>query len=177
MSSLTLVISTANTDKREFASDGQVNKSLSAASNLLKGIASGNVIGSVVASRSDNDAVQASGTITCASVAADDTVTIGKTTLTAKASPASEDEFDQSGTDTADGADLAAVINAHSVLSKFVYATASAGVVTVTAHQAGSVGNHIALSSSNGTRLAVSGSGYLASGAGGCESVPATFGR
>lgn len=119
--------------------------------------------------------VAASATITLATVAADDTVTIGKTTLTAKASPSGENEFSQAGTDTVDAAGLVTKINAHSVLSKLVVATSSAGVVTVTALAKGEVGNHIVLVSSNGTRLAVTGSGYLASGAGGVNEIAVNY--
>lgn len=144
--------------------------------NLFKAINSGNKDANIKVSYSASSPVQASATATCASVAVDDTITIGKTTLTAKASPANEDQFSQAGTDTADGASLAAAINAHSVLSKLVYATAATGVVTITAHSYGSVGNHIVLTSSNGTRLAVTGSGYLASGAGGEEVAPVAYG-
>lgn len=138
----------------------------------LRSIASGAADGNVKVSYSTSAPVQASGTITLSGVSEDDTVTIGKTTLTAKASPSGEDQFSQAGTNTQDGDSLASKINAHSVLSKLVNAVNVAGVVTVTAHQAGSIGNHIALASSNGTRLAVTGSGYLTSGAGGAENAP-----
>ena len=121
------------------------------------------------------DPVAASATATCASVNADDTITIGKTTLTAKASPSGEDQWSQAGSDTADAASLVTKINAHSVLSKLVSATSAAGVVTITSLVKGSIGNHIVLSSSNGSRLAVTGSGYLASGTGGPESSASTF--
>lgn len=175
MATLNISIKVNSADAREYAAAGQPQRCLKNAANLLDALASGAKVGSVKVSRSATDPVQAYGTITCAAVNAADTVTIGKTTLTASASPATEDEFDQSGTNTADAASLAAKINAHSVLSKLVYATSSAGVVTVTAHQAGVIGNQIALSSSNGTRLAVTGSGYLTSGAGGAEAAPTSY--
>jgi phage tail sheath gpL-like len=133
----------------------------------MSGFACGANQGVIDVQSSSSDPVAASGTITLANVSADDTVTIGKTTLTAKASPSGEDQFSQAGTDTVDAASLVTKINAHSVLSLLVYASSVAGVVTVSALQKGVVGNHIALSSSNGTRLEVTGSGYLASGAGG----------
>jgi phage tail sheath gpL-like len=142
--------------------------------NYLEACAGGAAGASVDVQTSATSPVAASGTITLATVAADDTVTIGKTTLTAKASPSGEDEFSQAGTDTVDAAGLVTKINAHSVLSKLVVASSSAGVVTVTALERGSIGNHIALASSNGTRLAVS-AAYLASGAGGAESAAKTY--
>jgi phage tail sheath gpL-like len=119
--------------------------------------------------------VAASGTVTCASVAVNDTVTIGNVTFTAKASPASETEFSQAGSDTADGASLAAKINAHSTLQYAVSASAASGVVTITCKQKGVIGNCVGLTSSNGTRLAVSGSGFLASGTGGASDTANTY--
>jgi phage tail sheath gpL-like len=105
---------------------------------------------------------KASGTFTLVSVPEDDTVVIGAVTLTAKASPSGENQFSQAGTDTADAASLAAVINAHSVLSKVVTATSALGVVTVTAQAIGLAGNQIAISET-GSSITASGS-YLAGG-------------
>lgn len=176
MTTLNVSIKVNSADAREYMATDQRHRCLTNVANLVRSIASGALDnGGVKVSRSSTDPVQAYGTITCASVSADDTVTIGKTTLTAKASPSGEDQWSQAGTDTQDAASLVSKINAHSVLSLLVYATSSAGVVTVTAHQPGSIGNHIALSSSNGTRLAVSGSGYLTSGAGGSEAAPTAY--
>jgi hypothetical protein len=140
----------------------------------LSDLACGAQAGTIYVQTSSSDPVAASGTITCASVNADDTVTIGKTTLTAKASPSGEDQWSQAGSDTADAASLVTKINAHSVLGKLVSATSSAGVVTVTSLVKGSIGNHIALASSNGSRLAVS-AAYLASGTGGPETSATSF--
>lgn len=105
---------------------------------------------------------KASGTFTLVSVPADDTVVIGAVTLTAKASPSGENQWSQAGTDTQDAASLAAVINAHSVLSKVVTATSALGVVTVTAQAIGIAGNQIAISET-GTSITASGA-YLAGG-------------
>lgn len=119
--------------------------------------------------------VAASGTVTLANVSADDTVTIGSVTLTAKASPSGENQFSQAGTDTVDGDSLVSKINAHSVLGQIVTASNASGVVTITCLQKGLIGNQVALTSSNGTRLAVSGSGYLAGGTGGACSASVTY--
>lgn len=119
--------------------------------------------------------VAASNTLTLASVAADDTVTIGNVTLTAKASPSTEDEFDQSGTDAEDATDLAAKINAHSVLSQVVSASAASDVVTVTSRIKGVIGNQIALSQSGGT-ISIGGDGTaLEGGTGGATEAATTY--
>lgn len=60
---------------------------------------------------------------------ADDTVTIGSVTLTAKASPSGENQFAATVSAAADGAALAACINAHSVLKGLIVAS---GTSTVT---------------------------------------------
>jgi phage tail sheath gpL-like len=177
MATLNIQVKVNSADASQYSAASQPNRCVGNAAALLKGLAAGAQVGSVTTSVSTSDPVAASGTITLATVSADDTVTIGKTTLTAKASPSGEDQFSQAGTDTVDAAGLVTKINAHSVLGKLVFASSSAGVVTVTAHAKGSVGNHIALTSSNGTRLAVTGSGYLASGTGGAETAPNTYGR
>lgn len=98
---------------------------------------------------------RASGTFTgtAAGVAPNDTITIAGTTLTNKASPASEDEFADAATNALLAASLAAAINAHSVLSKIVFAvvtTAADGVVTVYSKYPGTIGNLITLAESGG---------------------------
>lgn len=103
-------------------------------------------------------AVQATGTVTCASVSAADTVTINGVTFTAVAGAAGANQFSIDGNDTADGAALAAAVNASVTagITGVVTAAAASGVVTFTASVPGLVGNAITLASSNGTRLAVS---------------------
>lgn len=72
---------------------------------------------------------------------------------------------------------LAAAVNAHSTASKLVTATYDgSAVVTVTANQAGDVGNLIAFSDAD-TTITSSGSGYLAGGTGGAQSTPIVFTR
>jgi len=176
VSSLVITIKTANSRLAELVgSSSSRSESTNALARFLEACATGHEHAAIYTGRSTSNPVAASGTITCAAVNAADTVTIGKTTLTASATPANENEFDQSGTNTADAESLAAKINAHSVLSKLVSASAASGVVTVTALEKSALGNHIALASSNGTRLAVTGSGYLASGTGGHEIAGATI--
>lgn len=117
--------------------------------------------------------VSASVTATLVSVPVDDTIILAGVTLTAKASPANENQFSQAGTDTQDAASLAAVINAHSVLSLILSATSALGVVTVSAKQAGLIGNQVAVSRT-GTAITLS-SAKLAGGTGGATSVPKIY--
>jgi hypothetical protein len=101
-------------------------------------------------------AVKASGTVTCASVLAADTVTINGVVLTAVNGSPAADQFDMSGNATAEAVSLVSAINANATLAGLVLASNVAGVVTVEALNGGLSGNAITLESSNGTRLAVS---------------------
>lgn len=101
------------------------------------------------------DAVAASGTITCANVSVSDTVNVAGVTFTAVAATPTAAQFAQGGTDTADGQSLADQVNAHPTASKRVTAVNDAGEVTFTSKVPGDIGNGLALSSSEGTRLAV----------------------
>lgn len=101
-------------------------------------------------------AVKASGTVTLASVAAADTVTINGVVLTAVSGAPAANQFDISGTDTADAVSFVAAVAANATLAGMVLATNVAGVVTLEAKVGGVIGNAITLASSNGTRLAVS---------------------
>jgi len=146
-------------------------QSLQAIINHLKKVRNGSARAVIDLNIDDTAPVAASATATCANVSADDTITIAGVVLTAKASPSGENQWSQAGDNTADAASLASKINAHSVLSKIVSASAASGVVTVTCLTKGIVGNYLTLVSSNGTRLAVTGSGYLANGTGGIQSA------
>lgn len=145
--------------------------------NFLKGVASGADNAEFVQFTDDVALAYASGTCTVASIQADDTITINGTTITGKASPSGETQFDSDGTDTVVAAAIAACINAHSSFAGIVTATSSAAVVTVKAALKGYMGNCITLASSNGSRLAVS-AARLAGGTGSGEAgVSYTFGK
>lgn len=114
-----------------------------------------------------DDATYATGTVTCASAQAADTVTIGGVVFTAVNGSPTGNQFDMSlASDTLVAADLVRSVNASATagLSGVVTAANVAGVVTFTATIPGKIGNGVTLASSNGTRLAVSGA-RLASGA------------
>lgn len=139
-------------------------------SNLFKSAAAGIRPMSVVQFSDDTALAFASGTVTVASIQADDTITISGVTLTGKASPAGESQFDSDGSDTVVATAIAACINAHSSLVGIVTASSSAAVVTISAAQKGLMGNAITLASSDNTRLAVS-AARLANGTGAGESA------
>lgn len=103
--------------------------------------------------------VAASGIITFASAANNDTITINNVVFTAKTASPTGDQFLVGVSNTADAAAAAVVINASATsgVSGFYVASAAAGVLTLTAVQKGVMGNAIAITSSNGTRLAVTG--------------------
>lgn len=96
-------------------------------------------------------AVQAYGLITSTAAAtASDTITVANVELTAKANGAvpADGEFDVSATVGTQAANIALAINSVPELVGIVTATASLGVVTVTAVNAGAMGNGLALSES-----------------------------
>jgi len=135
---------------------------------ILRGLRSGSYSGTVETAI-DEAGVQASGTVTCASVLNNDTVTVAGVVLTGKTgTPSGGAEWKAGVSNTADGAALAACINANTTTLKYVTASAASGVVTITALDKSYCGNLITLASSNGTRLAVS-AATLANGA------PSTF--
>lgn len=89
--------------------------------------------------------IQASGTGTFTGAAtADQTMTICGVTFTAKASPnEASNQYLVSATVSLEAASLARAINASTGLTGLVTATASAGVVTITAVQPGLTGNFL----------------------------------
>jgi hypothetical protein len=116
---------------------------LQAISQYFQDMSSGITSSSIVVQQT---AIAAAGTVTFSSFVADDTVTVGATTLTGKASPANENQFLSTGTDDQDAIAFAACVNAHSVLSKYVSAArTSSGVATVTSLIPGVIGNGLAL--------------------------------
>lgn len=120
-----------------------------AASQDLKRGSLVNVNGAQIAATTDG--VKASGTITfAANPSANDTVTVGTTTLTFKSATPGENEV-------LIGSDVAATIdNVIDALPDSVTGSKSAGVLTITAATAGTAGNSIALAKS-GSNITVSG--------------------
>jgi len=140
MSNIAIVIH-SNKDASEMAKVGQGVSNLVRVLGLIKGLISGAVVGSAYVHTG-----VASATATLATVVADNTITIGGVTLTAKASPADQTQFAVGASNTECAAALAAAINAHTTLKHLVYASASAAVVTISAVVPGPVGNQIPVS-------------------------------
>lgn len=136
------------------------------ASPLLSGIAAAKSASAVVTVYAVNqgtsgNAITLVGTVT--------TLAASGALLTGGAAIANN-TFDFAGTNATTGAALAAAINASTTTAvKQVTAAADAttGVVTITSKVGGLAGNTLTLTSNNGGRLAVTGSGFLASGSAG----------
>lgn len=172
-SSLVLTVTSSRSDLSDRLVHTEGRRTALNVADHFRRVAAGLESGSFDLYTSSASPVAASGTITLASVAADDTVTIGGVTFTAKASPSGSVQFSQAGTDTQDAASLAAKINAHSTLSQIVSATSASGVVTVTCRVKGVIGNFITLASTGGT-MTLSASA-LAGGTGGVTGAPTSY--
>lgn len=118
--------------------------------------------------------VQASATVTCASVQAADTVTVAGVVLTAHAVTNTGVNFALGASDAACATNLAAAINRQTTLKEWVIAEANSAVVTIRSLVKGQIGNAITLTTSDGTKLAATGSGRLASGTGGTSNAGPT---
>lgn len=124
--------------------------------------------------------VRASATATIVSAGATDSVTINGVEFAGVASGATGNQWvvGSGGTADADSATaLAAAINASTTakVAKYVTASAAANVVTIRAKQPGLLGNCVTLTDT-GTTITVTGSGFLAGGAGD-DVAPVTYSR
>lgn len=101
----------------------------------------------------------ATGTVTLASAQAADTVTLNGVVFTAVSGAAGANQFDISGGNTTGAASLAAAINASvsALVAGYVVASANGAVVTIASAFRGLPGNQVTLATSNGSRLAPSG--------------------
>lgn len=163
MATVVVTIETSK-DPNEYKKAGQKTANGNRLSDLLRGLNSGALLGKVFVQGSSSNPVFASGTITQVSTVATNTVTIQGVTLTAGT------DWVVTGNDTAKAVSLAAAVNANATLNKIVVATSATNVVTITALQAGPLGNYITLAKS-GTPITISGS-TLANGAGGATNAP-----
>lgn len=148
---------------------------------LFKRLAAGTISGSFVAQKATVAAVRAVGKITLiyADLAGNDTVTIAGITITCvTGTPSGFTQFKKEVDVTKTAANLAAAINGLATLNIYVSATSALGVVTVTAHQSGVVGNSISLAEASATPTGiVVDAATLTGGAGGIVSAPVTYSR
>lgn len=99
---------------------------------------------------------RATATVTCITVGNNATVTVGNVVLTGKTSaPSGQAQWLCGVSAGADALALATCINAHSTLSTWVSAANVSGVMTITALDYDTRANAYALTSSDGTNLAV----------------------
>lgn len=124
---------------------------------LIQSILSGNQHNPSITVSIPQDAAQASGTFTFASIAAGNTLTINGVVFTAESSGAGANQFNIGSSDTEAAANAAASINASAspLVNEFVTATSALGVITVTAINPGVEGNDVTIT--GGTHVTASG--------------------
>jgi phage tail sheath gpL-like len=175
MATLVYTIKVNSADAREYAPSGPGHKALVNGANLLRAFAGGSALGNVDVQRSDNDPVRAAqtATLTYASISNNDTVVIAGTTLTCvTGTPSGYTQFKKQTDATVTAANMVAAITGNTTLNKFVSATSTAGVVTITCRVPGTIGNTLTLVGSTGI---VAGGAVFASGAGGSESTQTAY--
>lgn len=175
MSTLVVSIKT-NKDHTEFKKSGQSRANLIRIRNLIEGLMSGANIGTVQVSGSTSDpvAAAATATITYASIANTDTIVILGVTLTCVTGTPTTDQFKKQTDATVTAANLVTAINANTTLAKYVVATSSLGVVTITAKQKGSAANYWKDITATGSGIALV---QWTGGTGGAEGTAETIGR
>lgn len=181
--SLEITVNVESADVNDYVkSSTDPRGEMTALSTLFARLASGTVSGKVLVAKNAAAAVRASGTFTFiyANLAANDTATIAGVTFTCVTGGTPTAVQWKKETDLATTiANFAAAVNANTTTKLYVSAAVTAaGVVTITAHQAGVIGNLIALAenSANATGIVVS-AAALANGAGGVSSAPISYSR
>jgi hypothetical protein len=119
--------------------------------DLAVAVTNGRLAGGTV---TQHEGVQASGTITCTSVANAETVTVNGVIITAHTNTQANNQFSIAGTDDEDAAALCLAINNSTTAAlKDVVATVATNVVTVTSRRGGPQGNAITMASGAGTMV------------------------
>lgn len=111
-------------------------------------------------------------TLTYASIANNDTCVVAGVTLTCVTGTPTSVQFKKQTDATVTAANLAALINTLSTVSRYCSATSAAGVVTITVNTPGLVGNFVPLVGSTGI---VAGAATFAGGTGGLETAAVNY--
>ena len=135
---------------------GTIGNSLKLRKKVTTGAA--HILSGATLSGGKDESARASGVITCvhANTDANDTIQIGSTVMTVKASGATgDDEFNIGTTDTTLAANLVTCINAHPELEGICTATNAVGVVTVAFQCDARLAQHIVFQTSDADGLAL----------------------
>jgi phage tail sheath gpL-like len=156
MATITIQIKTSR-DYTDYVRSAQGRANGAKAAMLLKSIADGTDLGQAYIGSASADPVAAASTVTITygSAANADTVTVAGQVLTCVTGTPSTAEFKKETDATKTATNMAAAVNAHATLSKHFTATSALGVVTITAKVKGSLGNLLAVTTSNGTGFGV----------------------
>ena len=176
MASITVVIKTADIVSTDVTASGNRRRSLSNLVNLLEGINSGSnnpgATVDVAYSSSNPVAATATATITYASIANADTITLFGATLTCVTGTPSTDEFKKQTDATVTAANLVTAANANATIAKYCTASSSAGVVTFTCNTKGVLGNVLTDVSKSSSGIALV---QWAGGTGGVVGTPTSY--
>ena len=144
--------------------------------NHLEACRSGNTKGTVYGGSSATDPAFATNTatLTYASIANNDTITIAGTVLTCVTGTPTTDQFKKVTDAATTATNLAAAINAQTTLKTFLSAAAVGGVVTITCYYPGKIGNTLTLATSNAPGFAL-GAATFSGGAGGIEAASTSY--
>ena len=174
-SSVSLIVTTESVDSKLLGNAGSARESVNNVLNLLQAMLGGNENGKIDATLVQGTApAAASGTVvlTYASIANNDTVTLGNTVLTCVTAAPSGAQFQKVTDGPTTATNLAALINSNATTSALFSATAVSSTVTITCLQKGVLGNAVGLTTSNGTGFAVT---APSGGAGGPSGAPNTY--
>lgn len=175
MGSVTINVKT-NRLGTDFTKPGQPRHNILRCINLLEGLNGGHILGSVDIQSSTSDPVAATSTatLTYANLANNDTIVILGVTLTCVTGTPSTDQWKKQTDATTTAVNLKTAINANTTLAKYVTATSSAGVVTITCNLKGAIGNYLTVITKTGTGIALV---DWAGGTGGPATAGTSIGR
>jgi hypothetical protein len=160
----------------DFTKSGQPRHNINRCIKLLEGLNGGHILGSVdiQSSTSDPAAATTVATLTYASLANNDTITILGVVLTCVTGTPTTDQWKKQTDATTSAVNLKTAINANATLAKYVTATSSAGVVTITCNLKGAIGNYLTVVTKSSSGIALV---DWANGTGGPATAGTSIGR